>query len=85
VLAHLFINHLLDRANALQNYAWNGYQPPVAGIDRTTAVDQDIVPDALKSAVLDSGDVANGLRLLYLRPKVEALYESAWSSFTPAS
>ena len=85
VLAHLFIDHLLNRDNALLNYAWNGYQPPLDGIDRTTAVDQDIVPDSLKSAVLDAGDIASGLRLLYVAPKVEAMYDAAWTGFTAAT
>src|SRR5262249_4042942 len=31
VLAHAFLNHLLDFDTAMDNFAWNGYQPPLRG------------------------------------------------------
>lgn len=29
VLAHAFVNHLLDFDVAMDNFPWNGYQPPL--------------------------------------------------------
>ena len=33
VLAHLYINYLLDKANAELNFEWLGYLPPIKGLD----------------------------------------------------
>jgi spermidine/putrescine transport system substrate-binding protein len=82
VLAHLFVNYLLDPANAEANFSWNGYQPPIQGLDADAAIASEIVPEHLRSAVLTGTDIANGYRMLYLPPDVEAMYNSAWSSFT---
>ena len=32
VLAHAFVNHLLDEGAAYRNFLWNGYQPPLQSI-----------------------------------------------------
>jgi spermidine/putrescine-binding protein len=82
VLAHLFIDYMLDVENAKLNLGWNGYQPPLTGIDPETVVAEELVPESLASAVLSGQDVQNGFRLLYLPPATEALYNTAWSGFT---
>jgi spermidine/putrescine transport system substrate-binding protein len=33
-LAHAFLNHLLDTQVAVENFCWNGYQPPLEGVTR---------------------------------------------------
>src|SRR3954471_23281447 len=57
VLAHLFLNHMLDPASALRNFAWNGYQPPVEGVTRDALASRPpfghrIVPPTLANALL---------------------------------
>ncbi|MEX1046095.1 MAG: hypothetical protein WD757_06415 [Actinomycetota bacterium] len=38
VLAHAFVNYLLDSNVAVENFMWNGYQPPLKGIGETPAL-----------------------------------------------
>jgi spermidine/putrescine transport system substrate-binding protein len=38
VLAHAFVNHLLDAGVAFDNFVWNGYQPPLEDITFERAV-----------------------------------------------
>lgn len=35
-LAHAFVNFLLDTRIALENFSWNGYQPPINGLILST-------------------------------------------------
>ncbi len=53
VLAHLYINFLLDAASAEENFAWNGYLPPIKGLDADYLIAQGYVPENLRAAVLD--------------------------------
>ena len=62
VLAHLYINHLLDAANAELNFAWIGYLPPIKGLDADYLIAQGYVPENLRSAVLTNDMIAKGLR-----------------------
>ncbi len=36
MLAHMFINDLLDNEIALQNFGFNGYQPPLNKLSAAT-------------------------------------------------
>ena len=47
VLAHLFINYMLDPENAKANFAWNGYQPPIAGLEPEALIAEELVPESL--------------------------------------
>ena len=58
VLAHTFINFLLDEAHALENYGWLGYQPPQNSIDPETRRRRRVRP----GPPLVRGDQARGLR-----------------------
>jgi spermidine/putrescine transport system substrate-binding protein len=82
VLAHKFIDFMLDPENAKQNFSWNGYQPPIEGLGPEELVSEELVPETLKGAVLTASDIDNGYRLLFLTPPVESEYNKAWSSFT---
>ena len=46
VLAHAFLDYLLDPANALANYGWLGYQPPQQSLDPERLVAEEYVPGA---------------------------------------
>jgi spermidine/putrescine transport system substrate-binding protein len=61
VLAHLYINFLLDAAIAEENWYWNGYLPPIKGIDAAYLIGQGLTPPNLESAVLTNDVIANGL------------------------
>ena len=82
VLAHLYINHLLDTANAEENFSWNGYVPPIQGLDADYLIENEYAPENLRSAVLDDAIIASGLRFEQLDTDTDQLWEATWSSFT---
>ena len=82
VLAHLFVDYLLDKTNSITNFEFVGYQPAIDGVDGQYLIDQGLVPDNLGSCVLSSDQVGKGYRFLQLSTDVEALWEDAWSKFT---
>ena len=81
VLAHLFIDHLLDKDNATTNFAFVGYQPAIEGLGAQELIDAELVPETLRSCVLSNEQIAAGLRYLQLSAEVEGLWNDAWSTF----
>ena len=81
VLAHLFINELLDKDNAQTNFGFVGYQPAVEGLGAQELIDAGLVPENLRSCVLSNDQISKGLRYLPLSANVEALWNDAWSKF----
>jgi spermidine/putrescine transport system substrate-binding protein len=82
VLAHAFLNFLLDKAHALENYGWLGYQPPQNSIDPDKVVAEGYVPAHLAAAVIKPADFDTGQQLLQLSLAGEKLWDDAWSTFT---
>ena len=52
VLAHLFLNHVLDATQAMNNFKFTGYQPPQVSITPETLVADGVIPETLKDAVV---------------------------------
>ena len=52
MLAHLFINHMLESEVAKQNFAATGYQPPQVSIDPDSLVADGIIPKNLAAAIV---------------------------------
>jgi spermidine/putrescine transport system substrate-binding protein len=77
VLAHAFVNHLLDVGVAFENFRWNGYQPPVSDEAPT-------VPASLHDAVLRPQDLHEGRFLRPLAPEVDARWRVGWQRFLEA-
>jgi spermidine/putrescine transport system substrate-binding protein len=82
VLAHLWINFLLDSANAEENFAWNGYLPPIKGLDADYLIANEYAPENLRGAILTDEIIAKGLRYEPLPLETDRLWEQTWSSFT---
>ena len=79
VLAHLFIDFILDTQNATTNYTtYTGYQQPMQGLTPEALVGSAVVPEHLATTVVREEDFASGYRILELAPDVEALWESAY-------
>lgn len=81
VLAHLYINFLLDKANAQTNFEYVGYQPAIEGLDAQVLIDAGLVPENLRNCVLTNEQIGNGYRFLQLDSDTELLWEDAWSKF----
>jgi spermidine/putrescine transport system substrate-binding protein len=81
VLAHLFINHLLEPDVAQQNFAQIGYQPPQNSINPDSLVASGFIPENLKSAVVKPEYFDSGYRLLELDPANDAAWHDVWRAF----
>jgi spermidine/putrescine transport system substrate-binding protein len=82
VLAHHFIDYVLDAEHALTNFSWLGYQPPQNGIDPASVVADGLVPAHLDTTVIRPEDFDTGYQLLALSLAGERLWDDAWSTFT---
>jgi spermidine/putrescine transport system substrate-binding protein len=83
VLAHLFLNYILDHDVAYNNFTkFTGYQPPLKGITADELIAKKVVPENLRTAVMGPDDVGPGsLQLCALTPKGQKLWQSAYAKF----
>jgi spermidine/putrescine transport system substrate-binding protein len=82
VLAHTFLNFMLDETNAYNNFAnFNGYQPPQNALDFTTLQKKLALPDSVAPALMQRDDFKTGLTFQTLTPDGKALWDKAWADF----
>ena len=81
VLAHHFLNHMLDFDVAMENLGWNGYQPPLTKATPEAMVTDEYTPKTLETTVVLPSDFDKGYRQLELSPEVDNLWNSAWQEF----
>ena len=61
VMAHRFLNYLLDRRSRYDNFAgYVGYQPPITKIDPKALIEQQIDAGDPAQLVVTREDYANG-------------------------
>jgi spermidine/putrescine transport system substrate-binding protein len=82
VLAHLYLDYLLDLQIAELNFTWNAYLPALTGLDADYLIGKGYVPENLRNAVLTTEQIEKGLRYLPLSPDDELIWEDTWSKFT---
>jgi spermidine/putrescine transport system substrate-binding protein len=90
VLAHAFLDHLLEVDVALDNFAWNGYQVPMTGADRSAFADPAFpwataVPASLRSSLLTEDEFAEGQWLVGIGPSQRAAWIDQWNRVAPAA
>jgi spermidine/putrescine transport system substrate-binding protein len=82
VLAHLFLDFLLEETVAFENFTqFNGYVPPQNGIDADSLVDDGLIPESLAPAVVRPDQFLANQELLQLTVQGERLWDEAWSKF----
>ena len=81
VLAHAFLNFMLDNQNGIQNFSWNGYIPPLTAIDPDKLVAQGYIPANLASTIVRESDFKKGVTIDALTSNGQALWQDAWSNF----
>lgn len=81
VLAHHFLDFVLDNKKGLENFSWMGYMPPLKVVDPAKVVAQGYIPKNLESTIVRESDFEAGLTLLPLTTQGQALWQNAWSSF----
>lgn len=81
VLAHQFLDFMLNQDNALENFGWNGYQPPQSGLDVNLLVQDEWVPEYLSSAIVLPEDFESerGWVPVQLTPEQEKTLLDAWA------
>ncbi len=83
-LAHAFLNHLMDFPVAMDNFAWNGYQPPVTGLNADAFADPsfvwyEAVPAYLLDTLLTQEAFAEGQILVGFGPAERARWLAQWN------
>jgi spermidine/putrescine transport system substrate-binding protein len=82
VIAHRFLNYMLDDKVAYENFAgYVGYQPPQNSIDTNKLFSEGILPKTLSRAVVTREAFANGNAYLTLSAKGLQLWDRTWASF----
>ena len=82
VLAHLYLDYLMDLQVAELNFTWNAYLPALKGLDADYLIGKGYVPENLRNAVLTTEQIDKGLRYLPLAPDDELIWDDVWSKFT---
>jgi len=81
VLAHMMMNDLLDNKIGLQNFGWNGYQPPLTKLSAKYLTDNDYIPKNLSNSVVGRSDFEQGHTFYEVSPATEALWQTNWARF----
>ena len=83
VIAHRFLNYMLDNKVAYENFAgYVGYQPPITAIDAQQALRRRASsPRRSSQAVVTREAYANGNAYLTLSAKGLQLWDRTWASF----
>jgi spermidine/putrescine transport system substrate-binding protein len=82
VLAHHFLDFLLDPKNAILNFNGIGYQQPLNQLDPNSFISQDLVPANLKSAIVRPTDFDHAFEELQLSPIGDRAWQAEWRKFT---
>jgi spermidine/putrescine transport system substrate-binding protein len=78
VLAHLFVNYLMDEQVALENISWNGYMQPLTAITPELLVKEQILPPSLMSTAVLPSYFRRGVSELQLPVDADALWQQAY-------
>jgi spermidine/putrescine transport system substrate-binding protein len=82
VLAHKFLNFMLDEKAAYDNFTgYVGYQPPITAIDPESLFKDGIIPESLRDVIVTRDAYANGNAFLTLTAAGERLWDKSWTSF----
>lgn len=79
VLAHHFLNFMLDRDVSLKNFSWVLYQPPLQGLEPISLVEDGYIAEYLESTVVQEADFGLGQAPIQLTPEADAAWLNAWS------
>jgi spermidine/putrescine transport system substrate-binding protein len=80
VLAHLFLNYMLDLPNALTNISFNGYMQPLTAVTPQRLVKEGLLAPSLMSTAVLPSYFKRGVMELQLPAAADALWQQAWLS-----
>ena len=87
VLAHEMINFMYQPDNALANYGYEGFQPPITQYDPQEQIDQGVVPKNLANTLVSQADFPLGtdptkVQELELEPTLNQQYQQIYQQVT---
>ncbi len=82
VLAHKFIDYMLDVNNALENYSYVGYMQPLTAVTPAKLTAEKLLPPQLASTVVLPDYFRHGIFQLELPAAANAVWESTWNTFS---
>ena len=82
VLAHKFIDYMLDVSNALENYSYVGYMQPLNDVTPAKLTSEKLLPAELTPTVVQPDYFRHGIFELELPAAADAVWESSWNSFS---
>jgi spermidine/putrescine transport system substrate-binding protein len=80
VLAHLFLNHLLDTKQAFSNYSYVYYQQPLNAMTPEAVVKQGLLAPNLQNTLIRESQFKNGLIQGPQTTQAQTLWENAWAA-----
>ena len=78
VLAHHFMNYILDLQNALTNISWNGYMQPLNEVTPQRLVTEKLLPRSLMSTAVLPSFFRRGVMELQLPVPALSQWNQAW-------
>jgi spermidine/putrescine transport system substrate-binding protein len=79
VLAHLFLDHMLDLEEAFVNFEFTLYQQPLNGMTPEKVLESELVPSNLTTTILRESQFKRGYVQGPLSAEALGLWETAWS------
>jgi spermidine/putrescine transport system substrate-binding protein len=79
VLAHKFMNFIMDIDHGLSNFGYEGFQPPFSGVDDKTFLKAGYIPDNLANTLMKQEDFENGQPVLALTPEDDQVWNDEWA------
>jgi spermidine/putrescine transport system substrate-binding protein len=81
VLAHHYLDYILDNDVSEKNFSWVGYLPALTKLDANYVIGAGYVPEHLRNCVPTNDDITKGLQFRDLGIDGDLLYEETWSKF----
>ncbi|MBS1892906.1 MAG: spermidine/putrescine ABC transporter substrate-binding protein, partial [Actinobacteria bacterium] len=79
VLAHLFLDHLLDVETAFSNMEYTCFQQPLVEMTPARVVEAELVPENLRNTIIDEEQFSQGYLQGPLSAEGMQTWETAWS------
>lgn len=84
VLAHLFLDHVLDTNVAMVNFAYNYYQQPLKGMTNQRLISSGLIAPSLQNALVKEAQYPQGYAQGPLSQPGQILWQNAWAQVKSA-
>jgi spermidine/putrescine transport system substrate-binding protein len=85
VLAHLFLNHLLDVEQVFTNFTFTYYQQPLNAMTPESLIKRGLIPPNLRTTIIREAQFKRGLVQGPLSQQGEVLWQNNWAAVKSGS